>query len=172
MAHDAERADVLFALKDQAECRELIASYGPAVDWIDSAKLLEIFWPGATVDLGPGFFTGPVEDYVAIVIEKIETTFLRRMHNPGAVHIRIRDDKAEAENAAVNQTLVENSDALLLSTFTGRYLWKIERRFGRWGIASMKFLLISAQHTRYDKAGEYRGLNLAEDLALRTDFFH
>jgi hypothetical protein len=158
-------------IRDHWACRDLIASYAPAVDWIDSASLLRIFWPGATVDLGPGFFKGPVEDYVATVIEKIETTFLRRMHNPGSVHVRLRGDLGEAENAAVNQTLVEVDGVLTLSTYTGRYLWKLERREGGWGISSMQFLLVSAQHAKYDTAGEYPGLNLAENLAMRSAFF-
>jgi hypothetical protein len=58
-----------------------------------------------------------------------------------------------------------------LSTYTGRYLWKLERREGRWGIAAMRFLLVSARHEAYDKAGEYPGLHLAEDLAMRSEFF-
>lgn len=172
MAHNSEHADLVSALKDQAECRELIASYGPAVDWIDSPKLLEIFWPRATVDLGPGFFIGPVEDYVKTVIEQVERSFLRRMHNPGAIHTRIRGDNAEAENAAVNQTLVKNAEGLRLSTFTGRYLWQLERRDGCWRIASMRFFLISAAHEPYDLSGEYPGLNLFEDVSARTEFFH
>jgi hypothetical protein len=171
MAYVAERTGDRSVLDDRTDCRELIAAYGPAVDWIDGPTLREIFWPAATVDLGPGFFRGPVEVYVATVIDEIETTFLRRMHNPGSVHVRMRGDSAEAENAAVNQTLAEVDGVLTLSTYTGRYLWKLERRNGRWGVTAMQFLLVSAQHARYDRSGEYPGLNVAEDLALRASFF-
>jgi hypothetical protein len=165
-------SDEMAVIRDHWACRDLIASYAPAVDWIDSASLLRIFWPRAAVDLGPGFFKGPVERYVETVIEQIETSFLRRMHNPGYVQTRVIGDRAEAEHAAVNQTLVrEPSGAYTLSTYTGRYLWKLERRAGRWGISSMLFLLVSAQHAPYDRDGEFPGLNLAEELDIRSKFF-
>ena len=169
---NSDESNEMSVIRDHCACRDLIASYAPAVDWIDSASLLRIFWPGATVDLGPGFFRGPVERYVETVIEQIESSFLRRMHNPGYPQTKVNGDQAEAEHAAVNQIVVrEPSGAYTLSTYTGRYLWKLERRAGRWGIVSMQFLLVSAQRANYDTAGEYAGLNLAENLALRSAFF-
>jgi hypothetical protein len=172
MPNDTDSPGAPFALEDRSDCRDLIASYAPAVDWIDASTLLRIFWPAATVDLGPGFYKGPVEGYVETVIEQIEAAFLRRMHNPGFPQVNVNGDRAEAEHAAVNQTLSRDaSGAITLSTYTGRYLWKLERRIGRWGISSMMFLLVSAQHTPYDPGGEFPGLNLAEKLDIRTKFF-
>jgi hypothetical protein len=35
----------------------------------------------------------------------------------------------------------------------------------------MLFLLVSAQHAPYDRDGEFPGLNLAEELDIRSKFF-
>ena len=57
---NSDESNEMSVIRDHWACRDLIASYAPAVDWIDSASLLQIFWPGATVDMGPGFFKGSV----------------------------------------------------------------------------------------------------------------
>lgn len=160
------------ARDDHSECCKVIASYGPAVDWIDSKTLLRIFWPGAILDFGQGFFTGPVEHYVDTVIECIERSYIRRMHNAGLPQVIVRGDRAWAENAATNQTLSRDpSGTLTLSTFTARYFWRLERRSECWRISAMKFLLISVQQAPYDRDTEIPGLNLAERLDARDEFF-
>lgn len=169
---DEKTAQALAILVDEAECRRIVSKYAPAVDWMDSKTLLDIFWPGATVDLGPGFFQGPVERYVATVIEQVEASYLRRMHMPGNIRLSVSGNTAEAENAGVNQVLnLDEAGAATHSLYTGRYLWKLERRGERWGICSMLFLYNSGLHTPYDRISEIAGLNFADGMSTRSPLF-
>jgi hypothetical protein len=42
---NSDESSEMPVIRDHWACRDLIASYAPAVDCIDSANLLRIFWP-------------------------------------------------------------------------------------------------------------------------------
>ena len=125
-------------LLDKHACQELLTRYSRALDWVDEEALKTVFFPDAEIDYG--FFKGRGEDFIPVVIE-LERGFLRRWHNNGTPLIQLNGDIAEAESYGLAAAVSQQDGQTVTTMFGGRYLDRLERRGGQWGIAKRLYLL-------------------------------
>lgn len=125
-------------LLDKQACQEVLTRYARALDWVDEEALKTVFFADAEIDYG--FFKGSGEEFIPVVIE-LERGFLRRWHNNGTPIITITGDVAEAESYGAAAAVSKRDGQTVTTTFGGRYLDRLERRNGQWGIAKRLYVL-------------------------------
>ena len=146
----AENA-ALQELLDKNACQEVLIRYARALDWVDEEALKTVFFPDAEIDYG--FFTGRGDEFIPVVIE-LERGFLRRWHNNGPALITLSGDVAEAESYGLAAAVSRQDGQTVTNVFGGRYLDRLERRDGQWGIAKRQYLLDWQRSFEMDAANE------------------
>ncbi|MCR9095720.1 MAG: nuclear transport factor 2 family protein [bacterium] len=145
-------------LLDKKACEELLARYACALEWIDEEALRAVFFADADVDYG--FFKGRGDEFVPAMMAQIRGC-LRTWHNNGTPLLRISGDEAQAETHGTGATIVEIDGQTVTSLLGGRYLDRLERRDGAWGIAKRVYVVDWHQTISRDSATEaLPGMNM------------
>jgi SnoaL-like domain len=159
----APTPEQLARLMDESACRDVIARYSAAIDWVDEQALATVFWPDACLDFG-AFFKGVAPEGIAFLIASAGASVCRT-HSLGTPWIKLDGSRARAETPAFNLWISRNPDASLTRFFfTARYLWGLERRGDEWRAASLAILINTAQVQPYDPAVQPPGLPLREGM--------
>lgn len=154
----ADRPDdhALAALLDKARLTDLVAEYGNLIDWIDWARLDDVFWPDARFDFG--MFKGDLAEYRSFVAQ-LEEGYSRRIHMFGLPSIRLAGDSARIDALCV---ILCRTDApspgptpSIDDSFWGRYLLTAERRDGEWRLSGLTYVL--NLHDRVERQTDDRG---------------
>jgi hypothetical protein len=126
--------------QDKEDIRDLIATYGRAVDRLDAELLSSLFHPDAEIDYGPDVFVGTTVDYVPAIM-LMSASFRRSQHLMGHSLIRIDGDQARAETyGSIVQMIVRDDQPVEFATGS-RYLDRFERRNGVWRISKRKVVV-------------------------------
>jgi hypothetical protein len=155
---------------DESACRDVIARYSAAIDWLDEPALASVFWPDARLDFG-AFFKGLAPEGLAFLLARAGATVCRT-HSLGLPWIKLDGGRARAETPAFNLWVSRNPDGSLTRFFfTARYLWGLERRGEEWRTASLAVLINTAQVQPYDPAVQPPGVPLSEGMDPRHELF-
>jgi hypothetical protein len=128
---DSELAAVVREMKDRQEIYDCIMRYCRGIDRLDRDMLLSAYHPDALDDHGT--FVGPVQKFWDYVFELHSTYQHRTQHHITNHRCEIEGDVAHTESYYIFRSL--NKQPPLYTNASGRYLDRLERRGGRWGIA-------------------------------------
>lgn len=123
-------------LRDRQEILDLVNNYGRGLDRLDAALIRQAFHPDAVDNHGP--FTGGVDEFVPFAVE-CEATFLGTHHGITSHNCEIDGDEAHAESYVF--WFVRMPDGETVGAGGGRYLDRLERRDGKWGISVRQLLM-------------------------------
>ncbi len=134
MTTDEALARDIGRLKDRAEIEDCIQRYCRGADRLDRELLLSAYHAGATDDRGPAF-TGSPEQFV-------DWLFPQLRNLDGTAHVvcntlsQVDGDVAHAESQVIFEVWRHARDGQegFASMGTARYLDRLERRAGVWGI--------------------------------------
>lgn len=144
--HEDQGLSVLSArvdrLEDERAIADVLTDYSLALDWLDEQLLDRVFWDDAKIDYG--FFKGSGADFKPILLG-VERSFGRRWHFTSQLRIVVTGNvaKVSSYNISVATPSQTAPDADGLTGFLGYYVDRLEKRDGRWGIASRKHLLVA-----------------------------
>lgn len=160
MANPAQQAERNFA--DEAALGQLLAGYGAAIDWLDWARLHELFWPDSHFDFG-AMFTGPLSEYRNFVVA-LEEGYSRRLHMFTAPLIDITGDRGRIDSGAIIVCRTENEGFGSDDVFFGRYVFEAARRDGVWKLSGLAYLLNLLDHRDRDADDSGLPINFAQGL--------
>jgi hypothetical protein len=128
--------------EDESAIANVLTDYSLALDWLDVDLLDSVFWDDATIDYG--FFKGTGAEFKPILLG-LESSFGRRWHFTSQLRIALAGNTAKVSsyNFSVATTSQAAPDAAGLTGFFGYYVDRLEKREGRWAIASRKHLLVA-----------------------------
>ena len=127
---DAELAAIVRELKDKRDIYDCIMRYCRGIDRLDRAVLLSAYHPDGVDDHGT--FVGPVDKFADYVFE-LHTTHQHRTQHQITNHLcELNGDEAHTESYYIFRSL--NKRPPLYTMATGRYLDRLEKRGGVWGI--------------------------------------
>ena len=125
-------AALLHEMKDRQEIYDCMMRYCRGIDRLDREVLLSAYHPGAVDDHGT--FVGPVEAFAEYVFDLHTNHQHRTQHHITNHRCEIDGDFAQTESYYIFRSL--NKQAPLYTNASGRYLDRLERREGRWGIVA------------------------------------
>lgn len=128
--------------RDILAIQDVLTRYSRALDWLDAKMIEDIFFDDAEIDYG--FFKGNGKDFKPLLIE-FERGIGRRWHFTSQIKIALDGDRAEVEsyNFSVASEQVSPGEGTRIMQFFGKYIDRLERRGGRWGIARRHHLQVS-----------------------------
>lgn len=119
-------------MKDRQEIYDCLMRYCRGIDRLDRDVLLSAYHAGALDDHGT--FVGPVERFADYVFDLHATHQHRTQHHITNHRCEIDGDTAHTESYYIFRSL--NKQPPLYTTASGRYIDRMEKRQGRWGIAA------------------------------------
>ncbi|MFQ3894802.1 nuclear transport factor 2 family protein [Sphingobium sp. R-7] len=119
-------------LKDRAEIRDVMLRYCRGVDRCDHGLTLSAYHKGATDHHGS--FVGSAEEFADWAIRLHREQLVWTSHYITNHYCEIEGDSATAETYVQAILRYESDDKLFDIVGCGRYLDKLERRDGKWGI--------------------------------------
>lgn len=125
---------VLRTIKDRLDISDCVQRVSRGIDRLDETVLLSAFHPDAQLDYG--FFVGSPAEFAGFFFRVHGTTHLATMHILNNHSCEIDGDGAHAETYYIFSS--RNADGSPVSIAAGRYLDRLERRDGRWGIVVRK----------------------------------
>ncbi|MBV9996171.1 MAG: nuclear transport factor 2 family protein [Caulobacteraceae bacterium] len=129
-----ELGKIVVELKDRQEIRELMSRYGRAVDRLDRELLLSVYHPDATDD--HGCYVGSPEVFAECALS------MHAEANTATQHIVTNHVCDLDGNTAHTETywmyVGMNREGAPYSMGGGRYIDRLEKRDGRWGIVARK----------------------------------
>jgi hypothetical protein len=127
-----EEAALLRSLADKQEIHDLLMRYCRGVDRADAKLVAGCFHPGSVDDHGDFVLAG--EDAAALYATMMKGAPRGGMHFVGNVLIELDDDTAFAESYFMGISDLGPEADRVLRVRAGRYIDRLERRDGRWGI--------------------------------------
>lgn len=134
----------LQAVVDKSEITDLLYTIGRGFDRIDETLLRTVFYPDATIDLGPGVFQGTSSDYVHWVVGVLNQ--VRESHHLiGNILITLEGDVAFVESYCHAHFRLDKPTGREDVFIGSRYLDRMERRpagqAGVWKIVHRKQII-------------------------------
>ena len=129
---DAELAGMTRALWDRQAIYECMMRYCRGVDRFDRPLALSAYHPGALDD--HGHFIGLAEQLVDRAFQIHGSLHRRTQHHITNHYCELDGDSAHAESYYIVRTL--NVQPPFHSWYSGRYLDRLEKRAGHWGIVA------------------------------------
>lgn len=146
---DAELAATIRELKDRQEILDCLHRYCRGVDRFDRAAVRSAYHDDAIDDHGE--YVGGVEGFIDWAFGYHEKHQLRTLHSISNHLCEIDGDVAHAETYFTFHSV--NREAPFQSTTSGRYIDRLERRDGRWGIVR-RICVINAFGSAFDPEGK------------------
>lgn len=128
---DVEAAAIALEMKDRQEIYDCIMRYCRGIDRLDREVLLSAYHPGAIDDHGT--YVGPVEGFADYAFALHTNHQHRTQHHITNHRCEIDGDVAHCESYYIFRSL--NKKPPLYTMASGRYLDRMEKRQGVWGIA-------------------------------------
>ena len=129
---DAELASIVRGIQDRQDIYDCIMRYCRGLDRFDRDVVASAYHPGAIDD--HGHFVGPAEEFIDSAIAVHTKMHPRTMHHITNHMCEIQGDTAHAESYYIFHSL--NAEAPWHSMCSGRYIDRLEKRDGRWGIVA------------------------------------
>lgn len=129
---NAELASIVREMRDRQDIYDCMTRYCRGIDRFDREAVASTYHPGAVDDHGA--VVGPVEDFIDFTFA-LHAKLQRRTQHHLTNHIcEIEGDTAHAETYYIFRSL--NAEAPWHSIVSGRYIDRLEKREGRWGIVA------------------------------------
>jgi SnoaL-like domain len=119
-------------LRDRQAIEDLLATYSRGIDRLDRALLLSVYHPDAIDD--HGVFIGTPEEFVDWAIAMHTATHFSHQHCILNHTCELDGDLAHTETYYMFVGM--NRAGIPMSMAGGRYIDRMEKRNGRWGIAA------------------------------------
>ena len=129
---DTEALALVREMKDRQEIQDCMARYCEGIDRMDRAMLLSAYHPGALDD--HGYFVGPAEKFADYVLDLHMTHQQRTQHHLTTHRCEIAGDVAHTVTYYIFRSL--NRKDPLYTIASGRYVDRLEKRDGKWGIVA------------------------------------
>jgi len=129
---DEELAGLVRALRDRQEIYDCLMRYCRGIDRFDREVVASAYHPGAIDD--HGHFVGPAEIFIDRAFALHAQRQRRTQHHITNHRCELDGDTAHAESYYIFRSL--NAEAPFHSITSGRYIDRLERRSGRWGIVA------------------------------------
>jgi hypothetical protein len=129
---EADIAAIVREMKDRQEIYDCIMRYCRGIDRLDRDMLLSAYHPDGVDDHGT--FVGPVEAFADWVFDLHSTHQQRTQHHITNHRCEIDGDVAHTESYYLFRSL--NKQPPLYTAASGRYIDRLEKRAGRWGIVA------------------------------------
>lgn len=117
-------------LKDREEIRDCVVNHARGCDRHDDALLSGVYHEGGFDE--HGFAINPGPEYCVWANEQHARGSLHNMHHITQQSVEIDGNEAHAETYVIGLFL--NPDGVTARLLTGRYIDRLERRGGKWGI--------------------------------------
>jgi hypothetical protein len=127
---EPEAALLVREMKDRQQILDCIMRYCRGIDRLDRAMLLSAYHPDAVDDHGT--FVGPVGKFADYVFALHTAHQQRTQHHITNHRCEIAGAEAHTESYYIFRSL--NKAPPLYTTASGRYLDRLEKRDGKWGI--------------------------------------
>jgi hypothetical protein len=127
---ELERAVV--ELRDRQAIHDCLMTYSRAIDRLDRELLLSVYHPGAIDD--HGVFVGSAEEFADWAIAMHTKTHLSHQHCVFNYTVDLAGDVAHTETYYMFVGM--NREGAPLAMSGGRYVDRLEKRDGRWAIAT------------------------------------
>lgn len=127
---DTETIALVRELKDRQEIHDCILRYCRGIDRLDRALLLSAYHSDAADDHGT--FVGPADKFADYAFDLHITHQQRTQHIIANHRCELDGDEAHTESYFIFRSL--NQRPPLYTMATGRYLDRLEKRAGIWGI--------------------------------------
>jgi hypothetical protein len=125
---------VLQELKDDRDIRALLYRYCRGIDRADVDMVRSVYLSESYDDHGT--FKGSGYDFAAFAVEKLSRQYVATMHALHNCTVEVDGDKAAAETYFVAYQVTQKpGGGQQVLMFGGRYLDRLGREDGRWGIA-------------------------------------
>lgn len=127
-----ELMEVVGQLRDRLAIQDLLATYSRGIDRLDRELLLSVYHPDAVDD--HGVFIGGPEEFVDWAISMHSATHLSHQHCVLNHTCELEGEVAHTETYYMFVGM--NRAGKPLGVSGGRYIDRMEKRNGRWGIAA------------------------------------
>ncbi len=127
---DSELAAIVREMKDRHEIYDCLMRYCRGIDRLDRDMLLSAYHPDAVDDHGS--FVGPVDKFADYAFNLHITNQHRTQHHITNHRCEIEGDVAHSESYFIFRSL--NKQPPLYTNCSGRYLDRMVKRGGKWGI--------------------------------------
>ena len=128
-------------LHDRQAIYDLLCRYSRALDRLDVELLRSVFWPEATVDLGPGLFQGAARNLFELAMQFQGAMQVTRHELSNVLIEPLEDGRAFAESYVYAFHVVRQERRIEDLIVYGRYLDHFDRRSGEWRISRRTELL-------------------------------
>lgn len=145
---DAEIAAIAREVKDKQDIYDCIVRYCRGIDRLDRDMLLSAYHPGAIDDHGT--YVGPVEGFADWVFGFHGTHQHRTQHHITNHLCELNGDVAHTETYYIFRSL--NKEPPLYTNASGRYVDRLEKRNGRWGIVE-RICLVDIRNEHWAPTG-------------------
>ncbi|MCE7797157.1 nuclear transport factor 2 family protein [Sphingobium sufflavum] len=129
--------DELQNFLDRENIRDCLARLARGEDRRNADLIRGAYWPDSVTDYG--VFKGRFDDYLAWVVPGADA-ITNTQHVLGQSYIELSGDTAKVETQVISYHRVDMGAGEQDTCIGGRYLDVLERREGRWGIASRLML--------------------------------
>jgi hypothetical protein len=145
---DAELRRIVCEMRDRHEIYDCLVRYCRGIDRFDRDIVASAYHPGAVDDHGD--FVGPAEKFIDHAFA-LHARLQRRTQHHLTNHIcEIQGDTAHTETYYIFRSL--NIEAPWHSIVSGRYIDRLERRSGKWGIVA-RICTVDVRDLGWDPTG-------------------
>lgn len=146
---DEELAAAVREMRDRQQIYECLMRYCRGIDRFDRELAVSAYHPDAIDDHGN--FVGPADEFIDFAFALHARLQQRTQHHITNHICTIDGDVAEAESYYIYRSL--DKTAPWHSIASGRYLDRLERRNGRWGIVE-RICLVDVRDGNWDPDGD------------------
>ena len=161
---ETESLALLRELKDRQEIYDCLMRYCRGIDRLDREILLSAYHPDAIDDHGS--YVGPVEGFADYAMGLHAEHQHRTQHCITNFICEITGDEAHVESYYLFRSL--NKTAPLYTMATGRYLDRMEKRDGKWGILD-RICLVEVRNEFWAPTGTEGEADYLPSLRNRDD---
>jgi hypothetical protein len=125
-------------LLDEQAIHNVLLDYCHALDRCDADGVRAAFFQDATVDYG--LYAGAARDFADWGVSFLRENYLSHMHVLSNIRLSIEGDVARSESYMTPVLRRKDAGGETLDCSGGRYIDRLERRFGKWKIAHRIFV--------------------------------
>jgi hypothetical protein len=146
---EPDLAAALREFQDRQAIYDCMMRYCRGIDRFDAELAKSAYHPGAIDDHGA--FVGPADQFIDYAIALHDRLQQRTQHHITNHIVELDGDAAHAESYYIFRSL--NKEAPWHSIASGRYIDRLERRDGRWGIVA-RICTVEVRDQGWDPGGD------------------